>query len=132
MIIFRVWDKINSRFLPSDKIVIGNEVLIIYDTFGQTVINRNDPDYILSFSIDKKDIHGQDIYEGDIVLCYKWFDGSENKPRQKSQHIVTASIETNMDPTYEGGWDGTWNVEEIEIIGNIYEKINLYFIGSVG
>ena len=76
---------------------------------------------IIQQYIGKKDIHDKEIYEGDIVECYKWFDGTESRPDKKSRYTVFSCLDSNLHEYSEGGYDGIDRVEEIEIVGNIYE-----------
>ena len=72
-----------------------------------------------------KDKNNKEIFEGDIVSCYSWFDGMDNKPEEKTNIVVEMKFDTTISEKWGGGPDGVRRYEDIEVIGNIFENPEL-------
>jgi hypothetical protein len=125
---FRVWDKKDKMFIRPG-IVGPPQVFTLWtwnpnrwiDQEGKDSIN----DYVFQFAIGQHDIKGNEIFQGDIVSCYWWFDGEQTRPEEKSALEVNAWIGSSIDARFTGGYDGVWHFEDVEILGNICENPEL-------
>ena len=116
---FRVWDKINDRWLKSTLLDIDTGYLLGYYDNQQAYKRR----YVLQQCTGLKDKNGKLIYEGDIINCFDCRPYSRSFPLvekgiityKKAQFIVNTKFSEYL---FE-------DIEDIEIIGNIYENKEL-------
>jgi YopX protein len=117
---FRAWLPEEKHFIFSEPNLLGTFFLAA-EQIGQA---RHSSLVIQQFS-GLKDRNGNDVYEGDTVAV---FDGEE----QTGIHEVEYCGERNYPAFDFKGWDGETNglseakeVFALEVIGNIYEKLEL-------
>ena len=117
---FRVWDKVNERYLPTCDIAIdcGFRVYLWDKEHDEWVWYSNDP--LIEQCTGIRDKHGKLIYEGDIVSI---------NHSSKSQVKCIVEWGCGLTGYYCTGIKGYqyWNLASsdgpyIEIIGNIHEK----------
>ncbi len=111
---FRVWNKKYQQFTSP-----------MFSELDIDQIFDNDDNYVFQQFTGLMDKNNKEIYEGDIVSCYAWFDGMENRPIKKSIIEVKLYYTTTITQEMCGGYDGTQRYEDVEIIGNIFENLNL-------
>ena len=106
---FRAWDKLNKRFLSQEEMT---EIGGFYYTHGV----EPDEEFVLMQYTGLKDKNGKEIYEGDIVK--RWINSRGSiYPSMYKKNIITIEFKNS-----------SWNIkpkllDRLEIIGNIYEKI---------
>lgn len=92
------------------------------DQMGPFTGENITPKQHVMMSTLKKDVDGIEIYEGDIVSCYKWFDGSQSKPKDRTEIEVEVLLNSSIDDKYHSGFSGMDLFRNIKVIGNIYES----------
>lgn len=80
-------------------------------------------------STGRNDKNGKEIFEGDIVKYkYFWHVYSDDKPEIKVNEVTFSPDRGFFPIPFKGAtesFDGTLEVSEVEIIGNIYENKEL-------
>ena len=123
--IYRVWDSWRKRMSVVDRIYIDTKGVRLYDNFGEYW--RDFSDVILMQSTGLKDKNGKEIFEGDIikngqdVMCMKKHNtlGFYIEEKGKVEFIADCA---DLEEFEE---DAKEVANNIEIIGNIYEKPEL-------
>lgn len=125
---FRVWDKINRRWLMGEEYLINSDAEIFLltgegdDDGAPVMLAWDQEDYIIQQYTGINDIDGKEIYEGDIVNLYSSF---HKKPLNLFPRIITyhapSFICNNLADTHDPGW----YLFQPMVIGNIFENPDL-------
>ncbi len=131
---FRSWNSNLNRMSYSEEILqIGFQYSVKRNSFSVlNLTNGNDVDEILMQFTGRYDIHGKEIYEGDIVIApyhqtfvIKWFnelywDGAgSSHPGFWVQSIYRLNNDNDCDMEYHDSF------HNLIIVGNIYENPDL-------
>lgn len=126
---FRVWDKLEKRFIYPDKGYQGHYVLDLNGRFQNLQNGSGGDECVVQQFTEQKDSKGTDVYEGDIVkiiyegkLAEVYFDCNLCSFRlkdnnRKSYPLITYRFDESGNPI------GLINVVE-EVVGNIFENEN--------
>ena len=139
---FRVWDKINNKWMSNQLIDIQKGLLTGFYNDEEAFKRR----YIIMQSTGLKDKNGKLIYEGDIMVIPNQYPFYDHKNKGEYQlnyvgivewiysqwqyvyHCVNPSIIGISEGINNGlndyGWDENENTEYL-ILGNIYENKEL-------
>jgi uncharacterized phage protein (TIGR01671 family) len=113
---FRVWDKLEKRFIYPDKGYQGHYVLDLNGRFQNLQNGSGGDEYVVQQFTGEYDKNKKEIYEGDIIRSYSAEFINENYVGEVV--FVDATFDVKIDDkTYAGLWSG----DDIEVIGNIFE-----------
>ncbi len=127
---YRVWSHLENKFLHIDGldtdyqyVVYPNGTLVLIYTAGYAVSihDIDNSDYVIQQSTGKFDINGVEIFEGDIVTYNYYCSGMYDEVRDVTTSVVL-SIESNLTPQSGNGYDFQDVIENIKVIGHIFEK----------
>lgn len=141
---FKIWDfiektmsfhsgdlsyKKNPIFKPDEPVTKYNAPYFYFKP--DRIVSIGYPSIIMEFT-GVHDINEKEIYEFDIVKrTYKEFDFDTNEYVEKTQVSFVEYMGKGFWVNGESfGWQGEdlWDWEKIEVIGNLYETPELYYI----
>ena len=119
---FRVWDKISKTMFPVMMIDFGQSYVMIEEINGLWCERDFDEIELMQYT-GLHDVHGKEVFEGDIIQTERYFDGFTDVKLYKGvvkQLEGLWMIETGNDavPVFS-------EIEENIVIGNIYENPEL-------
>lgn len=128
---FRVWDKLEKRYLKITPFSKHHYVLDLDGKFHNLQNGSGGDEYVVEQFTGLKDVNGQEIYEGDIVeycdgqklpVCMgQYFTGFERRDSHYGWYVSSNEAISDL------ALDERYAVDEygVEIIGNINENPEL-------
>ena len=125
---FRALDIKNKKFFDDFLIDKNGELCFYTDT--EQLIYLNENEYILMQSTGLKDCNGVEIFEGDVVKIYYYYDDINELKDPVSTSKVKEYGEVDMlfceyDSSLLKWIYNEDNIKKIEVIGNIYQNKEL-------
>lgn len=115
---FKAWDEDSQKMNGNIEIYIAKDKTI--------EVRPKDDKTILMQSTGLVDKNGKEIYEGDIIKCSDGHDYYFGVVAYDKDYGNFGVIEDNDEDVSSFGFLFEWeNVEELEVIGNIYENKEL-------
>ena len=120
---FRAWDKINRRWINLFRldIVIDGSVLGVWEEDELYGLHQVE---LIEYT-GCKDKNEKEIWEGDIIEFEYGYDDSDKPKRFRAKVGWWEPILVWAVIYHETSFDYLWDLEETEIIGNIYENPDL-------
>lgn len=112
---FRAWEKELKQMIPVHSIDFESEII------NKESAWRDFLEIELMQFTGLKDVNGKEIYEGDVVRCTAYLN--ENIEFENETVIVSYSEWFFYPFGFNAGWR-SW-VEDIEVIGNVFENPSL-------
>lgn len=103
---FRIWNKSLEKFVPKNNwFVNGNGEIYYYDDMDDGIVKANLSICVLQRHTGVKDVGGDDIYEGDLLLDVR---------DDQTSTVFWNDTHSN--------WEFGFNTKHVKIVGNIFEK----------
>jgi len=116
---FRVWDKLEKRFIYPDKGYQGHFILTLNGKFHNLQNGSGGDEYVVQQFTGEYDKNKKEIYEGDIIRSYS--EEFINDNYEAEVVFVDAAFHSKIN---EKEYAGLWSGDDIEVIGNIFETNN--------
>lgn len=118
---FRVWDKLEKRFILPDKGYQGHYVLDLNGRFHNLQNGSGGDDYVVQQYIGVDDKNKNPIYEGDIVNFQYRDEGLYHGVVDYDDMYAGYSVQKSL--AFFGNMQITFhNSAELTVIGNIFEN----------
>jgi uncharacterized phage protein (TIGR01671 family) len=113
---FRVWDKLEKRFIYPDKGYQGHYVLDLNGRFQNLQNGSGGDEYVVQQWSGEFDKHKKEIFEGDIVQVTSEEWSNENFVAEVIFSEASFLLKIN-----DNDIRGLWSGGDIEVVGNIFE-----------